>query len=89
MFVDQTDPRFKPGITGEVTVVVDKVPNAITIPAQALFQKSGQNVAYVWQGGQFEERTIEVGRRSGDKILVAKGVSAGEQVALRDPTVKE
>ncbi len=87
--VDQADPRFKPGITGDVTVIVDKVPNAVTMPAQALFQKSGQNVAYVWHGGQFEERTIEVGRRSGDKILVAKGVSAGDQVALRDPTVKE
>jgi len=87
--LDQTDPRFKPGITGDVTVVVDKVPNALTIPAQALFQKSGQNVAYVWRGGQFEERSIEVGRRSGDRILVAKGVGAGDQVALRDPTSKE
>jgi HlyD family secretion protein len=87
--IDQTDPRFKPGITGEVTVVVDKVPNAIILPAQALFQKSGQNVAYVWHGGEFEERVVEVGRRSGDKIVVAKGVSAGDKVALRDPTVKE
>ncbi|HET9306078.1 MAG TPA: HlyD family efflux transporter periplasmic adaptor subunit [Candidatus Sulfotelmatobacter sp.] len=87
--LDQTDTRFKPGITGQVTVVVDKVANAVIIPAQALFQKSGQNVAYVWRRGQFEERALEVGRRSGDKILVAKGVSAGEQVALRDPTAKE
>ena len=87
--LDQTDARFKPGITGEVTVVVDHVPDAITIPAQAMFQKSGQNVVYVWEGTQFEERPIEVGRKSGDKIMVAKGVSAGEQVALRDPTTKE
>jgi RND family efflux transporter MFP subunit len=87
--LDQSDPRFKPGITGQVTVVVDRVPDAVTIPAQALFQKSGQNVAYVWRGTQFEERTIEVGRRSGDKVMVAKGVRAGEQVALRDPIAKE
>lgn len=87
--LDQTDPRFKPGITGDVTVIVDKVANAVIMPSQALFQKSGQNVAYVWHGGEFEERDIEVGRRSGDKIMVAKGVSAGEQVALRDPTAKE
>jgi RND family efflux transporter MFP subunit len=87
--LDQTDSRFKPGISGQVTVVVDRVPDAITIPAQAMFQKSGQNVAYVWRGTQFEERAIAVGRRSGDKIMVAKGVSAGEQVALRDPTAKE
>jgi len=87
--LDQTDPRFKPGITGQVTVVVDRVPDAITIPAQALFQKSGQNVVYVWRGTQFEERSLEVGRRSGDTVMVAKGLSAGEQVALKDPTVKE
>lgn len=87
--LDQSDPRFKPGITGNITVVVDKVENALTMPAQALFQKSGQNMAYVWRGGQFEERTIEIGRRSGDKILVAKGVTAGDKVALRDPTLKE
>jgi HlyD family secretion protein len=87
--LDQTDSRFKPGIRGEITVAVEKVPNALTMPAQALFQKSGQNVAYVWRGGQFEERIIEIGRRSGDKILVAKGVNAGEQVALRDPTQKD
>ena len=87
--LDQADPRFKPGITGQVTVIVDRVPNAITIPAQAMFQRSGQNVTYVWRGTQFEERAIEVGRRSGDKITVAKGVSPGEQVALKDPTLKE
>jgi HlyD family secretion protein len=89
IFLDQTDSRFKPGITGEVTVVVDRVPNAISVPAQALFQKSGQTVAYVWKGTQFEEREIEVGRRSADKIMIAKGLDAGEQVALRDPTTKE
>ena len=87
--LDQTDPRFKPGITGDVTVIVDKVQSAVIMPAQALFQKSGQNVAYVWRSGEFEERPVEVGRRSGDKVMVAHGVSAGDQVALRDPTVKE
>ena len=87
--LDQTNSRFKPGLSGQVTVVVDRVANAITIPAQAMFQKSGQSVIYVWRGTQFEERAIDVGRRSGDKILISKGVNAGEQLALRDPTAKD
>jgi HlyD family secretion protein len=87
--LDQTDSRFKPGITGQITVVVDRVPDAITIPAQALFQKSGQNIAYVWQGSQFEERDVEVGRRSSDKIMIVNGLRSGDQVALKDPTAKE
>ena len=89
ILLDQTDSRFKPGISGQVNVIVDRVPDAIVVPGQALFQKSGQNVAYVWQGTQFEERTVEVSRRSGEKVMIAKGLKAGEQVALKDPTVKE
>jgi len=89
ILLDQSDPRFKPGITGQVTVVGDHVANAISIPAQALFQKSGQNVAYVWSGSQFEERTLEVARRSGDKIMIAKGLRDGDRIALRDPSARE
>ena len=89
ILLDQTDSRFKPGITGQVTVVVDHIKDAISIPAQALFPKSGQNIAYVWKGAQFEERPVEIGRRSGDKILITKGLSEGDQIALRDPTARE
>jgi HlyD family secretion protein len=87
--LDQTDARLKPGMTTQLTVVVERVPNALTIPVEASFQKSGHNVAYVWQGSKFEERVIDVGRRSRDRILVAKGLSPGERVALKDPSVKE
>lgn len=87
--LDQTDSRFKPGTTGQLTVVVDRVPDAISIPAQALFQKSGRTVAYVWSGTQFEEREVEVDRRNADKILIGKGLDAGDQVALKEPVGKE
>jgi len=84
--LDQTDPRLKPGMTAKLTVVVERIPNAITLPAQASFQKSGQAVAYVWDGSKFQERPIEVGRRSGDRVLVVKGLKPEERVALKDPS---
>jgi RND family efflux transporter MFP subunit len=87
--LDQEDKRLKPGLTAQVTVVVDRVPNAITIPVQAMFQKSGQTVAYVWSGSEFREQVIAIGRTSRDRILVAKGLNPGDRVALKDPTVKE
>ena len=47
-------------------------------------------MAYVWDGSKFQERVIEVGRRSRDRILVAGGLHAGDRVALKDPrSVKE
>jgi HlyD family secretion protein len=87
--LDQTDARLKPGMTTQLTVIVDRVPNALTIPVQASFQKSGQTVAYVWDGSKFQEHVIEVGRRNRDRILVSKGLRSGDRVALKDPAVKE
>jgi HlyD family secretion protein len=87
--LDEKDTRLKPGMTANATVVVDRVPDAITIPVQAMFQKSGQTVAYVWNGSAFREQAIALGRTSRDRILVTSGLNPGDRVALRDPTVKE
>jgi len=87
--IDQADPRLKPGMTVQITVIVERVPDAITIPAQASFLKSGQTVAYVWNGSAFQERAIQVERRSRDRILVASGLKPGDLVALKDPSGKE
>jgi HlyD family secretion protein len=87
--LDQTDARLRPGMGTNVRVTVERVPNAIIIPTQASFQKSGRNVAYVLNGAKFDERRIDIGRRSGDHLLIAKGLRPGEKVALQDPTLKE
>lgn len=87
--LDQSDPRLKPGMTAQATVVIDRVPRAITIPLQASFPKAGQTFAYVWKGSKFRPQVIEVSRRSGDRILVSKGLEAGDRIALQDPTVRD
>jgi multidrug efflux pump subunit AcrA (membrane-fusion protein) len=87
--IDQNDTRLKPGITIQATVIVDRIANAITIPAQASFVKSGQTVVYVWTGSAFKERAIQIEKRSRDRILVGNGLHAGDLVSLKDPTVKE
>ncbi len=86
---EQKDPRFRPGMTVQVTVIVERIPNAISIPVQASFAKSGRTVAYVWNGSKFEERTIQVQQRSRDRALIASGLQPGDLVALTDPSVKE
>lgn len=87
--IDQADSRLKPGMTVQITIIVDRVPDAITIPAQASFLKSGQTVAYVWNGSAFQERAIQVERRSRERILVSSGLKPGDLVALKEPSGKE
>jgi RND family efflux transporter MFP subunit len=86
---DQLDSRLRPGMSVQVTVVVDRIPNAISIPAQAAFQHEGRTIVYVWNNSQFLERTVQIQRRSRDRLLIGGGLAPGDRIALKDPTIKQ
>jgi RND family efflux transporter MFP subunit len=86
LHIDHTDPRIRPGMKANARIAVDRVPNSILVPTQALFRKNGVSVVYVEDGRKFQERTVEAGRRSGDTALILSGLQPGERVTLKDPT---
>ena len=85
--LEQPDPRLRPGMSANFRVEVERLPNSIVIPAEAVFDRGGRMVAYVLTKGVFEERLLEVGRRGDGQILVASGLKPGERIALKDPTL--
>ncbi|HVH72548.1 MAG TPA: efflux RND transporter periplasmic adaptor subunit, partial [Candidatus Dormibacteraeota bacterium] len=85
--LSETDSRLTPGMGATVRVAVAKIPDGIVIPASAVFRKAGRNVAYVERGSKFEETPVEVSRRNTEEVLLARGLEAGERVALKDPTL--
>ena len=84
--LEGNDPRLRPGMSATGRVAVERIPDAIIIPTEAAFAKSGRTVVYVLRGRSFEERVIEIGKRGKNELMVAKGLQAGERVALKDPT---
>jgi HlyD family secretion protein len=84
--IDQIDPRLRPGMNTTVRVAVDRVADAVLIPARALFEKEGRSVAYVQRPrGGWEERLVQIARRGQEQLVVREGVQPGERVALKDP----
>jgi HlyD family secretion protein len=83
--IEHPDPRLRPGMQATVRIATNTVHDGLTIASQALFHDAGQTVAYVLNGRKFSERAIEVARRGGDQLLIAKGLEAGERVALQNP----
>jgi multidrug efflux pump subunit AcrA (membrane-fusion protein) len=84
--VDQMDARLRPGMNATVRVAVDHVPDAVLIPASAIFEKEGRSVAYVRQPrGGWDERLLQIARRGQEQLVVREGVQPGERVALKDP----
>ncbi|MBN1567815.1 MAG: efflux RND transporter periplasmic adaptor subunit [Acidobacteria bacterium] len=87
--LNQPDSRLRAGMTAALRVEVERMPNSIVIPAEAVFDKLGRMVAYVLTNGGYQERKLDIERRSGGKVLVASGLKQGERVALKDPTLPE
>ncbi len=84
--IDQMDPRLRPGMNTTVRVAVDRVPDAVLIPARAVFEKDGRSVAYVQRSrGGWDERLVQIARRGQEQLVVREGVQPGERVALKDP----
>ncbi|MFN7919596.1 MAG: efflux RND transporter periplasmic adaptor subunit [Bryobacteraceae bacterium] len=84
----QLDVLLRPGLLADVEIIVEKIPNAIYIPAQAIFQKENKQVVYVKQGTRFVMREIKPLRRSESLMLISEGLKAGEEVAMQDPEAK-
>jgi len=79
---------LKPGMTTSNRIIINRIPNSIFIPHEAIFEKEGKKIAYVKNGSGFDERAIELGEKSEDFVIVKKGLEEGDEVALRDPTIE-
>ena len=86
VLLDALDPRLRPGMNTTVRVAVDRVADAVLIPARAVFEKDGRSVAYVPRSrGGWDERLVQIARRGQEQHIVGDGVEPGERVALKDP----
>lgn len=85
--LDRTDLKLmKPGTRVRATLEVENQNNAFAIPRQALFEKEGKKLVYRRKGDGFEPVEVTIGSSSAGRVVVTKGLGAGEEIALEDPT---
>ena len=83
----QVQVLLRPGLLADVEITVEKLPDALHVPAQAVFQKNGKNIVYVEEiKGKFSPREVQLLKQSESMMVLAGGVQPGEVVALGDPT---
>jgi HlyD family secretion protein len=84
---DKTDARaMKPGARVRAVLDLENLANAFSIPRQALFEKEGKKLVYVRRGGKFVPSEVTVATSSAGRVVVTKGLAAGDDIALVDPT---
>ena len=83
----QVQVLLRPGLLADVEITVERLPNVIHVPAQAVFQKDGKPAVFVLQkNGRYEPREVQVVKQSESMMVLGGGVQPGEIVALGDPT---
>jgi hypothetical protein len=84
----QLDVLLRPGLLADVEIIVEKVPNAIYIPNQSLFEREGKPVVYVKQGERFEPRFVKIAKRSESVTIISEGIKQGDSIAMSNPFAK-
>ena len=84
----QLDVLLRPGLLADVEIILEKIPNAISIPNQAVFEKDGKQFVFVRKEKGWEERPIKPMKRSETVMVIASGLRPDEVVAMSDPTAK-
>ncbi len=84
-----TDDVLKPGITTTNKVVVNTVKNVLSIPIVSVVEEGKKTIVFVRHGSGFDKREVTLDKRNDNSVIVTKGLTEGEEVALRNPEQKE
>jgi multidrug efflux pump subunit AcrA (membrane-fusion protein) len=77
-------PSLRPGMNGGMDIVISRLPDAISIPAKAVFTRAGKPIVYVAEGGRYTAKEIQVLARNPDEVAVS-GIESGTVVTLVEP----
>ena len=86
--IDEQDERLKPGMSAEVEIVLETIPEALSVPLNALFEREDGLVAFRLANGKFAEVPVVIGHKNATAAVVASGLAAGDVVALQDPNTR-
>jgi len=76
------DGAVKPGSFARASILTAVAADAITIPESAVFLFAGNPRVFVIEGGRARERAVEPGEKTKDRVVIRKGLRAGEKVAV-------
>ena len=76
---------LRPGLLADAEVVIDRIPDTLHVPVQAIFESGENNIVYIFDGGRLLPRRVETGRQTETRIAILSGLEEGETISLRPP----
>ena len=83
------DLGLKPSMRCTAEINVKRVEDSLFVPIQAVFRKGPVSYVYLPQGSGFAQRRVQLGEASELFLQILDGLTEGDVVLLREPTVGE
>lgn len=84
--IDNPTPDMRPGMSCDVEILVDRIPDTLYVPLQAVFLHNGRTICFVNQdGGDPEVREVKTGESTDEWVQILDGLQEGEVVLLAPP----
>ena len=87
--IDDYDPILRPGMSATARIIVDRIPDKMWLPIEAIFNHDNEKVAWVKSGSGFKPNVVKLGARNDNFVIVESGVDRDDVVALLDPTLSK
>jgi HlyD family secretion protein len=82
----EQDEKLMPGMTVSCEIMVEQIPDTLSIPLDAAFTREGETVVFLQSGSGFKTRKVVLGPENENHVIVISGLKAGDRVSLVDPT---
>lgn len=73
---------LKPGMTGEVRILIETLPDVLIVPVQAVTEREGKHYAYVVGSIGTTRREVKIGESNEQFVEILAGLNEGESVVL-------
>jgi hypothetical protein len=74
--------NLRPGMGGKVTLVLDEIENALTVPVLSVYNKKDRYYCKKMTGGSPVETEIEIGKMNESRVQILSGLAEGDKVLL-------
>jgi hypothetical protein len=86
--IEGSDPKLLPDLSAAVDVELERVPNSLIVPRDALLKENGKYFVQVQNGNGTEKHEVTLGSMNEVEVAVLSGVQAGD-VVLRGTAPEE
>ncbi|MFI5145220.1 MAG: efflux RND transporter periplasmic adaptor subunit [Ignavibacteria bacterium] len=80
IIIDNKDRLLKPEMSANIEIPKTEIENAVVIPQDLIVDYGDEKYVFVMEGDLAKKRTLEIGGRSENNVLITKGLNAGDRI---------